>query len=462
MPVFKRAVLYLARKKSRTAILLAVFFVLSVFAMICLTISIAITKEVHKLQETFATGFTIAQDPYAVVGAGLPPPDDLKWLTNDDIAVLENIDGVKECFTYMESSIWVEPELRYGFIHQWYERAIEEDNQRDIDFCTLVMHETGTYGCYNSEMHRFFRTGAFELIDGRHIRPDDKQKVVISQGLAERNNLNVGDSFNAGTITFTKEYWEATKGIAIEDIDYNKSEYALYGIIPLEIVGIYKINFTQYDGIHEYPNGEVIYSYSEDEYAESAIFSDMYTLLYLDDVSLSAPEFIRPIGENLDPSYSSVTIFVDEPAILDSVIDSVWETGIFNDDYYDTTIDTDAYEASAKPLNQLKTITIILAVIVIVACIVITWLVSSVWSKTRRKEMGILLAVGNSRIKILFQFFTEMIVICVVSIFLAIIITSLILGPLGTIVNSAVSPKDNTDKFSYSFDLHWQERLINV
>ncbi len=61
------------------------------------------------------------------------------------------------------------------------------------------------FGCYNSDMHEYFRTGAFQLIEGRHIQPDDKYAVVISDVLAGRNGLSVGDFFTAKAIAETPE-----------------------------------------------------------------------------------------------------------------------------------------------------------------------------------------------------------------------------------------------------------------
>ena len=54
------------------------------------------------------------------------------------------------------------------------------------------------YSGHYSEMEQHFRTGELELIEGRHITPEDSWSAVISRALAEQNGLSVGDRFEAG------------------------------------------------------------------------------------------------------------------------------------------------------------------------------------------------------------------------------------------------------------------------
>ena len=60
--------------------------------------------------------------------------------------------------------------------------------------------------------------------------------------------------------------------------------------------------------------------------------------------------------------------------------------------------------------------------------------------------------MGNSRGKILFQLFSEMIILCIIALLLALIVTMLILGPVGTLANSAFSPDEDTEQFYWSLD----------
>ena len=73
---------------------------------------------------------------------------------------------------------------------------------------------------------------------------------------------------------------------------------------------------------------------------------------------------------------------------------------------------------------------IVLIIVSVIACVVIIWLVSSMWAKSRKKEMGILLALGNSRRKVLLQFFIELLIICIIALVIGTIVSAVTLGPV--------------------------------
>ena len=94
MNTFKRAILYLTRKRGRTAILLIVFVVMAVFSMVCLSINRAAENELNKLSETMSSSFTVEMDMDTVLNIGPPPPEDLHYLTPEVIEQIETTDGV--------------------------------------------------------------------------------------------------------------------------------------------------------------------------------------------------------------------------------------------------------------------------------------------------------------------------------------------------------------------------------
>ena len=63
--------------------------------------------------------------------------------------------------------------------------------------------------------------------------------------------------------------------------------------------------------------------------------------------------------------------------------------------------------------------------------------------------MGILLALGNSRRKVLLQFFIELLIICIIALVIGAIVSAAILGPVGNAANTAVAPDPNADRFTY-------------
>ncbi len=457
MTVMRRAILYLTRKRSRAVILLIVFVVMSVFSMVCLSISRATSAELRRLKENFASSFTMEIDFDALTP---PLPDDFKGIEEEELAEAGQVEGLKACFVFHEYAIWADLEFRYGWYHYILDNPLEDMTQNDLNRNELFKKETTSYGCYNSDLHEFFRTGAFELVEGRHIQPDDKNKALISQDVAERNGLKLGDSFDTGILSFTPERWRYSQGIDMETYTANineivkETEWALYRYTDLEIVGIYKVNFTQVPSTYEY-EGRTGYYTSEDQYAESVIFTDIYSSFQYNDIEISAADCVEPTGKNATPDFSQLTLFVENPEDMEQVIERAKQLSFYNEDYYNTSIDTDAYEASAKPLRQIQTVMIVLIIVSVIACVVIIWLVSSMWAKSRKKEMGILLALGNSRSKVLLQFFIELLIICIIALVIGAIVSAAILGPVGNAANAAVAPDPNADRFTYSYPDRW-------
>ena len=450
MSSLKRAILYLTRKKVRGAILLVTFLVLAVFSMICLSVSMGAGSELKRLEESLASSFTIEYNANLADGAS-ELPDDFKYITEEDIKYAKQLDGVKDGFTYRQDSVWTELELRYGFEQYILDNPLEGMTQNTVNFYELLKQETKVYGCYSSDMHEFFRTGAFEIVEGRHIQPGDNNKVVISREVADRNGLKIGDCFETNVKSFTQDYWSEVNDPSFDAqmLDPEKSEYALYGPVILEIVGIYKLNFNQAAGTTEYEDSHVGYYTSAGNYPESVMFTDIHTIFQYYDIEKSARNCTEPTGEYAAPKYKFLTVFVENPQSIDGVMESAKTLGFYDDRYYSIGIDTEAYEVSAKPLKQLQTVSVVLIVISVIACVVILWLVSAMWTKSRRKEIGILIALGNSKRQILTQLFVEMIVVCILSLVLALLITALIIGPVGGIANDIFSPDANLDRYAF-------------
>ena len=446
MSVLKRAILYLTRKKSRAVILLLAFFVLSVFSMIFLSISFAVSQELKNLETSFASSFTftVNYDRFQAARA-VNEHTDFSTISDANLVTLQSLDGVAHCYTHFNPLwlIWVDldtGDTYYIDVLNAEENLTPNEIQNNI-YLSQTLSGDCFFGCYNSDMHEYFRTGAFQLIEGRHIQPDDKYAVVISDVLAGRNGLSVGDTFTAKALERTPESLQALTESGLDNINEADRVYTTYGNLELEIVGIYSSN---------------ILSHRANRIGRSSmyntVFSDMYSAKLLDELTWYGPLEEEPNPDDDGGWYDFVTVFVDDPKNMDKVIEEVRATGIVPEKYYDLTIDTEAYDAAAKPLQVLRGFSIALVAICVAACCIIAGLLSSMWTKTRRKEIGVLIALGNSRGKILFQLFSEMIILCIIALLLALVVTMLILGPVGTLANSAFSPDEGTEQFYWSLD----------
>ena len=82
----------------------------------------------------------------------------------------------------------------------------------------------------DSSLCQNFLDEEYELSVGEHIKPEDKDKILISEALAKQNHLSVGDK-----ITLTHAKLGSDKGV-YTDLIKEKSAYE-----TVEIKGIYQI-----------------------------------------------------------------------------------------------------------------------------------------------------------------------------------------------------------------------------
>ncbi len=247
MSVLNRAILYLTRKKSRAVILLLAFFVLSVFSMIFLSISSAVSQELKSLETSLASSFTctVNYDRFQAAQA-VNEHTDFSTISDANLVTLQSLDGVAHCYTHFNPYWLIWADLDTG--DEWFIKELNAEenltpNERQNNvYLSQTLRGKCFFGCYNSDMHEYFRTGAFQLIEGRHIQPDDKYAVVISDVLAGRNDLSVGDTFTAKALERTPESLQALTESGLDNINEADRVYTTYGNLELEVVGIYKSN----------------------------------------------------------------------------------------------------------------------------------------------------------------------------------------------------------------------------
>ena len=94
----------------------------------------------------------------------------------------------------------------------------------------------------------------------------------------------------------------------------------------------------------------------------------------------------------------------------------------------------ETFKQLARPLDTLSLFSNIIVWIVAVNAVVIITLVTALTLKTREYEIGVLLSIGVTKMKIVAQFFTELIVVALIGFTLSIASGSLIAGRVGEAV----------------------------
>ncbi|MDO4175836.1 MAG: FtsX-like permease family protein, partial [Eubacteriales bacterium] len=252
--------------------------------------------------------------------------------------------------------------------------------------------------CY-SEFAPEFRTNAFELVEGRHLTPEDSHAVLISEDLAEKNGLEIGSTYHI----------------------YHEND--VIGIIPqydgfaceLTVIGIFHINAMQ-----------IVTEYTfEDELAENQIFLDINT-----------EEEFYAYAESCMIAIDNATFFVEDPAELDTVMERVKECDAIDWQFFDMTYDQTTYESAIEPLQKLQKIVAGSIAVLVCVMVVLLYLILQMSIQGRTQERKIYHALGIKKRAVFGQFVLECMLLAVLAFLPASVITATCANSLG---NAALS-----------------------
>ncbi len=246
------------------------------------------------------------------------------------------------------------------------------------------------YGSYNSQYHELFLSGRFELVEGTHIADDMTGSILISRELAEWNGLKLGD-------TLTGIYYP----------ENNTPE------VDMEIVGIFDIVADKDDQINMYDDTSY-YDYS------SFVFCSMD----------AAEGLLEGWGSD---GISEAYFYVSDAAQLDSVIKAVQNISSINWNNYKITANDEVYQNISSALSDTNTLVTTLIVVVTVVSMVLITLILSMSIRSRKRETGILLAVGIAKPAVILQYALETMLIAIVAFPLAYLSSKQVAGALGTL-----------------------------
>lgn len=235
------------------------------------------------------------------------------------------------------------------------------DQSKDIQGVSLI-------GNKDMNMDANVLSGNVFIKEGRMVERNDTDVCVISEELAALNGLKIGDI------------------LGFNDC-HDKNDSTVY---EAEIIGVYSVK--QY--MTPYMAGDTFRS-------ENVIFTD-----------LRFPE--KAEGES-DPLYEKAYFKVEDVDAYDTVKENIKRVAI-DWERYDLIDNNGNYETMSTNFNDLERISEVLIWIVALASFIILFLIFVFWLKSRVQEVGIFLAMGEPKIKIIGQVLLEALMIAVVAI----------------------------------------------
>ena len=348
MTPWKRAWLYVCRERKRSIRLILLCLVLTVFMQLCSWVQASMAQNAETLRKAIGASFRIEDDADGT-------------LINDNlIAEIEDVGNILRASGENLQLLYSESVLpRPGML-----AGGDDEGQ------FMMSYYSGHY----SDMEQHFRTGELELIEGRHITPEDSWSAVISRALAEQNGLSVGDRFEAG-------YSPETRA---EDPSLPEEPFSF------TIVGTFDITRQQTQ-----------LNQAEPSMLQNAVFID------------AAAGHAIDSGDPTHSRYRYGVIFmVDDPRDLEQTVAAAQSN--LDMQHFRCVVDDTEYRQSVQPLERMETTMKLLTVVLVGIGTIILALVLLLWIRQRTKEIGIYLSIGLSKQNILLQLLTESVVSSVI------------------------------------------------
>ncbi len=255
------------------------------------------------------------------------------------------------------------------------EQKIERENLPDEFKNVLSLEATN-----KTKRNILFNSGVFTIKEGRHIEENDKNTILVHEDFAKLNNLSLNDEIS----------------LELLEMEYNKQTKEC----KFKIIGIFSGKKQErYTGLSS-------------DFSENTVFVDYTT----------SQEALNRSEDN--QVANKILIFSNRPESTNLVLNKIKELNI-DWSKYSIEKDNNAFEESLESVNGIKHIIKIMTYSIMLGGVVVLSLILILWLRERIYEIGILLSIGISKIKIMIQFIIELIFISIPS-----VVSSLLLGNL--------------------------------
>ncbi|MDR0963857.1 MAG: FtsX-like permease family protein [Clostridium sp.] len=348
MSFIKRAGLYVIRHKLKSLILLLVITILSTFLLTGIAIQSAAADAARDVRGKVSGKVKLQIDmsaknmkPGSNSGYGSSYVYAGDIISKEMLSALMEIPGVTDYNT--ESISFGGSATNFKYIPAGF--------SFDGDLAMMIV-------TLFSEKCSGFTNGNLTLKEGRHIVDTDNHVIMISNELAEYNNLKIGDS------------------VSIYSPDARRN-------VSFTIIGI----FTGTEGL----GGNAI--------TASQIPSNQGIIDY--------NAMIDEFGDDFSRGYDYIDLYVEDPINIQNVYDEIANHEVIKGKTLKLSIDSELYEVIANPLESLQSLVRTLLMIVLVVSVAILALLLTIWTRGRVRETGILLSIGIRKPKIVGQFILE-------------------------------------------------------
>ena len=379
-----RAVLYTIRKWKKTMLIFCLLLSIATLVLSGLAIADAQEEQAEEVRGTTGASFTVERNVSTggwSSGSG-GSYSTQEYLTADMMEKIAEVDGIKGYNASIRTILCLSDSNG-----NWLEQMNPTGH-------AMVDCQFYSYGCINSEYHSLFLSGALVMCEGRGIDTSIDNGIVISKEMAEKHDLKVGDTIQAVN----------------NPLSSDKTR-------ELKIIGLFEIVADKTDEKNNY-NEASYYDYANNAFVSEAAMKDL--LENYEDVGYAAADF-----------------FVTDPKQLEVIIQQVQNIDSINWNNFQIIANDEVYQNISASLSNTGTLITTLIIVVTVVSMILIIVILSMSIRGRKRETGILLAVGIVKPAVILQYVLETLLIAVVAFPLAYLSGKRVAGTLGTLFGKA-------------------------
>lgn len=353
--MIKNALLSLKKNIGKTILLFVIIVVITSLVIAGLSIQSATQKSMDQIRSSLGNDVTLSVD-FRNMMKNREPGEAVSNDTSLTITMADTLEDLKyvENYNYQistsansDSISAVESELDNN---QQDQNRPDDQKRQDTNQGDFTINANTTMKYLDS-----FTNNNYKLTDGRLLTTKDQNtnNCVIETNLASDNNLSVGDTF---TITTTVNDETVTQ--------------------ELTIVGIYEIQSTNEIG--------------------GAHFNNPVNTIYTD---LSVGQTLTGSSENI----TSAIYYLDDPENAEAFVKLAKKKSDIDFDTFSLEANDQLYQQNASSLESMQSFAKMFVWIVVIAGSAILCLILALTIRNRYYEIGVLLSLGQSKLKIILQ-----------------------------------------------------------
>ncbi|QDQ06238.1 ABC transporter permease [Bacillus sp. BD59S] len=372
MNFIKRAILSMKKRIGTSLILMAVFLIVTNLVLSGFTIQNASKKAADAARKKLGADVTLSLD-FEKLGqkaretGEMPKPPQLNIKETDQLAKSKYVKD----YNYITNTFGISDELKL------VGASDEEEGKGKVGMAAvrggsssgteIDMNASFTIeGVRKTALQESFKNGKSKIIDGKPITEQmkDQNVALMEKRLAELNNLKVGDK------------------VKVQSGDKKET-------LEIEIIGIYETN--------EQAMGQ-----------QAPPIMDPANKLYMPHSTMKKLEVDQGINS------VQVVYFLNDPQYIDAFKKEAKKSNIdFN--YFKLDAHDSLYKQMIGPIENISSTSQMIIYIVSIAGAIILGLIIMLSIKGRRKEMGILLSIGEKKWKLMAQFVVEVVCIAILA-----------------------------------------------